>query len=60
MTNGIMSRTSYSLGSREVGGNGKDASKFGYNYGGTITVNNGSSGTSSRCVKDILLQNLPK
>lgn len=60
MTTGIMSRTSYSLGSTEVGGNGKDPSKFGYNYGGTITVNNGNSGTSSRCVRDILPQNLPE
>jgi hypothetical protein len=60
MTSGIMSRTSYSLGSTEVGGNGKDSSKYGYNYNGTINVSNADSGTSSRCVKDILPQNLPK
>ena len=34
---------------------------FGYNYNnGTITVNNGTSGTESRCVRDVLPQNLPK
>lgn len=59
----VMSRTSYSLGNSAVGGSGKDASKYGYSYttsdGGTITVHNNTSGTSSRCVKDVLPQNLP-
>lgn len=59
----VMSRTAYSLGSSDVGGSGKDASKYGYSYttsdGGTITVHNNTSGTSSRCVKDVLPQNLP-
>jgi hypothetical protein len=57
----VMSRTAYSLGNTAVGGSGKDNTKYGYNYNnGTITVNNGTSGTSSRCVKDVLPQNLPK
>ena len=57
----VMSRTAYSLGNTAVGGSGKDNSKYGYNYdNGVITVNNGTSGTSSRCVKDVLPQNLPK
>lgn len=57
----VMSRTAYSLGNTAVGGSGKDNDKYGYNYdNGIITVNNGTSGTSSRCVKDVLPQNLPK
>jgi hypothetical protein len=57
----VMSRTAYSLGNTAVGGSGKDNTKYGYNYdNGIITVNNGTSGTSSRCVKDVLPQNLPK
>lgn len=57
----VMSRTAYSLGNTAVGGSGKDNSKYGYNYdNGIITVNDGTSGTSSRCVKDVLPQNLPK
>ena len=57
----VMSRTAYSLGNTAVGGSGKDNYKYGYNYNnGTITVNNSTSGTSSRCVKDVLPQNLPK
>lgn len=57
----VMSRTAYSLGNTAVGGSGKDNTKYGYNYdNGVITVNNGTSGTSSRCVKDVLPQNLPK
>lgn len=57
----VMSRTAYSLGNTAVGGSDKDNSKYGYNYdNGIITVNNGTSGTESRCVKDVLPQNLPK
>ena len=57
----VMSRTAYSLGNTAVGGSGKDNKKYGYNYdNGIITVNDGTSGTSSRCVKDVLPQNLPK
>lgn len=57
----VMSRTAYSLGNTAVGGSDKDNTKYGYNYdNGVITVNNGTSGTLSRCVKDVLPQNLPK
>ena len=63
-SNIVMSRTTYSLGSTALGGTGKDGTKDGYKFstsqGGVITVNQGDAGASTRCVKDILPQNLPK
>ncbi len=60
----VMSRTTYSLGSTALGGSGKDGTKDGYKFstsqGGVITVNQANAGNSTRCVRDILPQNLPQ